>query len=112
MSAIRKRRTLAINEVIENILTGSPFETSVGINNVQIAMAADTDDITAQVTFGGRLIAEGLAIPQAAAAGRGPIVPEDMVINEPAADQERMVIRIVGGAAASAVRVYVNLTPV
>jgi len=110
MAIIRDSTALGIGAIVANILAGSPFEFP-GLNGVQIAVVADAGDITAEISFGGRIVGQGVVIPLEPGVGTGPNVNEHMIVDEAIMAGERLVIRLTGGAGASVVRTLVNLTP-
>ncbi len=110
MAVFRVSTALAIGAVNANIMAGSPFEFP-GLNGVQIAMCADDADILADISFGGRIVAQQLAVPVEPGALQGPNINEQMIVDEAIAPGERITIRLTGGAGASVTRTLVNLTP-
>lgn len=111
MSIIRESTAVAAGARIANQVEGSPFEIVPRNQSCQIAMTSDDADLTADIFFGGRLIGQSISIPLASAAGRGPLLNEDMLVNDIILPTERLVISLNGGAGASNVRTLVNLTP-
>lgn len=110
MAIIRDSTALAIGQIVANILAGSPFEFP-GLNGVQIAMVADAGDITAEISFGGRIVGQGVVVPLEPGAGLGPNINEHMIVDEAIMAGERLVVRLTGGVGAAVARTLVNLTP-
>jgi len=110
MAVFRVSTALGIGAVNANIMAGSPFEFP-GLNGVQIAMVTDDADILADISFGGRIVGQQIAVPVEPGAGLGPNINEHMIIDEAIAPGERITIRITGGAGTSVTRTLVNLTP-
>ncbi len=115
MPSLRFTTTLGANEVNPNIMTGSQFEFLGRPTRVQIyALAEAADAINIEVFFGQELELADSPLNVGAAAGLGPIVPDDLVLDDIGAGGDRLVVRMTetAGVAASIVRTMLVLTPV
>ncbi len=115
MPSARFTTTLGANAVDNNIMQGSQFEFMGRPTRVQIyALAEAGDAMDMEVFFGQELQMATAQLNVGAAAGLGPIVPDDLLVDDIAAPGDRLVIRIIetAGVAASIVRTMVVLTPV
>jgi hypothetical protein len=112
---IRVSSALGIGATIANVLAGSQFEflgrpSIVQVFNVADNIATSVPEI--EVFFG-----QELQAPQApctlVAAGVGPNVPDDEIVNDIGAPGDRLVVRLVetGGLVAAVVRTMVKITP-
>jgi len=107
--------TVAIGGVIANLMTGSQFEFLGRPTRVQIYASQDPADLgTMEVFFGQELEMATSPIPFALNAGEGPIVPNDLLLDDFGAPGDRIVIRLTetGGVATAVVRALVVMTPV
>lgn len=111
MAVLRKSTAVNAGVVVPNQIEGSPFEILARPNVIQIAMVSDQPDVIAQISFGGRIIGDEIAIPLEPGAGQGPNINENLIIQETGAATERVVIRLTGGAANAVVRTLVNFSP-
>jgi len=106
--------TVAIGGVIQNLMTGSQFEFLARATRVQIYGSQDPLDLgTMEVFFGQELEMAVSPIPFSLNAGEGPLVPNDLLLDDFGAPGDRIVIRLTetGGAATAVTRVLVVLTP-
>lgn len=111
MPSQRFSNTMIAAEVIQNILAGSQFE-FVGVpSRIQIYTVTDVANTgNLEVTFG-----QELQIPSSpigtGGVGLGPVVPDDLLIDDIAAPGDRLVLRLVAGGAGAVVRTLVVITP-
>lgn len=114
MPSVRFVNTLAANEVVPNIMAGSQFEFLGRPTRVQIYSLAEAGDaLDIEVFFGQELELATSALNVGAAAGLGPIVPDDLILDDVGAPGDRLTIRLVETAAAVGIaRTMVVLTPV
>lgn len=102
--------------VVANAFAGSAFEFLRGVSRVTIASvvaAAGIGSVTNTIQFGPEVQLEEGAVHVEALAGRGPLIPEDILVDDFAAGGDRLVQRItnVGGAPYN-VMTKVKITPV
>ena len=101
---------LGAGGVNTNVAAGSPFEFP-GRANIQIAAVSDQADVLMNISFGSRIVAQDITVPLEPAAGQGPFINQQMFVDEPILNNERITVAMTGGAAASVSRVLVNITP-
>jgi hypothetical protein len=115
MPTIRVTSDTGIGGTVANVLAGSQFEFLARPSIVQVFAVQDPSVGTAsiEVFFG-----QELQLPQspttfAAAAGIGPNVPDDEIVNDIGAPGDRLVVRLVetGGSTAAIVRTMIKITP-
>lgn len=114
MPTIRVSSVVPIGGTVQNVLAGSQFEFLARPSVVQIFAAQDPADLgEMEVFFGQELQLPQAPVQYAPAAGEGPVVPNDEVVNDVGAPGDRMVVRLVetGGLATAIVRVMVKITP-
>lgn len=107
--------TLTANQVVANIMAGSQFEFVQRPTRVQVYSLAEAGDtVDMQVFFGQELQMALSRLGVGAAAGAGPVVPDDLLIDDIAAPLDRLTIGVneATGLAAGIVRTRVVLTPV
>jgi len=114
MPSQRFSTALIANQVVQNILAGSQFE-FVGVpSRIQVyTVGSVLNAVSMEITFGQELQIPASNIPTEPAAGLGPNVPDDLLLDDFAAPGDRIVIRvteIAGGVAAA--RTLVVITPV
>lgn len=101
--------------VIANAFAGSAFEFLGRPSRVIIAqtvIAAGLNEVTATIQFGPEIQLEEGAVHVEALAGRGPLLPDDIVVDDVAAPGDRLVDRLTNtGAAARDVRTKVRIIP-
>lgn len=104
MPAIRVTQALAANQTVTNVLTGSAFEFAGQAEEVEIAITATTADVVADVQFGPDVQVESAPVPTEVAAGRGPVIPDNILISGIAAPGDRLKVQLreTNGVAASA----------
>jgi len=113
MPTIRSSDTVAIGGTVANVLAGSQFEFLARPSIVQVFCVQDAADLgTIEVFFGQELQLPQSPITQVAA-GTGPVVPDDEIVNDVGAPGDRLVIRLTetGGLATAIVRTMVKITP-
>lgn len=106
--------TLTAGLVIPNMLTGSAFEYVMRPARVAIGLVTDATSglVTARITFGSTVEVESAAIPAWPSAGRGPIIPDDIMIRGVALGGNRIVVQITNGdVATKIVRCLVSILP-
>ena len=114
MPTIRVSSTVPIGGTVANVLAGSQFEFLARPSIVQVFAAQDPADLgEMEVFFGQEIQLPQSPMPVAAAAGVGPNVPDDEVVNDVGAPGDRLVVRLVetGGLATAVTRVMVKITP-
>lgn len=115
MPSVRFTTTLGANEVNQNIMTGSQFEFLGRPTRVQVySLAEAADEISVEVFFGQELELSTSPLNIGAAAGLGPTVPDDLILDDVGAPGDRLTIKLTetAGAAGSIARTMVVLTPV
>lgn len=111
MPVVRDRRVaLAAGAVVANIMTGSEFERLPAPARIRVAMAADAVDVTADVSFGNVIIGTAISAPLEPAAGVGPRLPEELLVDDMADTNDLILVRLrTGVAVASEVRTLVRI---
>jgi len=110
MPVVRDRRVgLAAGAVVANIMTGSEFERLPAPARIRVAIANDTSDGTADCSFGNVIQGTAISIPLEPAAGVGPRLPEELLIDDMADAGDLILIRLRVGAAASEIRTLVRI---
>lgn len=110
MPAVRDRRVaLAAAAVVANIMTGSEFERLPAPARIRVAVAASLDDATMDVSFGNVIQGTAIAIPREPAAGVGPRLPEELIIDDMADQGDLILIRLRVGVAATTIRTLVRI---
>lgn len=115
MPTIPFRFTVGIGATVANALAGSQFEFVRVPSRIQVYVTQDPGDLAeAEVFFGQEIEYPAGIISEAAAAVRGPIIPDDLIVDDIAAPNDRLVIRLTetGGAATAIVRGLVKVTPI
>jgi len=115
MPTVRFANTLGANEVVANIMAGSQFEFLGRPTRVQVYSLAEAGDaMDMEIFFGQELELATSALNVGAAAGLGPIVPDDLILDDVGAPGDRLTLRLVetAGVAASIARTMVVLTPI
>lgn len=103
-----------IGGVIANTLAGNQFEFLARPSRVQIYMTQDPADLAdVEVFFGQEIEATAAPVRTALNAGEGPIIPEDLLVDDIGAPGDRLVVRLTetGGVATAVVRGLVKITP-
>lgn len=107
---------IPIGAVVPNAFAGSAFEFMSRDSRVTIAQTcelAGVSTITSTIQFGAEVQLEEGAVNVEAAAGRGPLMPEDIAVDDVAAGGDRLVNRLTStNAAIIDVRVKVRIIPV
>jgi len=114
MATKRFVTTLAIGATVENLLSGLSFEFPEANVNVVIAATMPTgDDVDIQVQFGSELVMERSAVSVEAAAGRGPIIPDNVVLSTPSIAGRRLAVTAFNNdaVATSDITVFIETTP-
>lgn len=114
MPTFRDARTLAISENVANLMAGSQFEFLGRPSRVQVyAVADDGDLVDFEVFFGQELELSTARINQVAT-GTGPLVPDDLLLDDVGAPGDRLTVRATeaSGAATGIIRTMVVITPV
>lgn len=114
MPTVRFANTLAANEVVANIMAGSQFEFLGRPTRVQVYSLAEFGDaLDMEIFFGQELELATSALNVGAAAGLGPIVPDDLILDDVGAPGDRLTLRLVEtGGVVGVARTMVVLTPV
>ncbi len=114
MPTFRDSRTLAISEVAANLMAGSQFEFLGRPSRVQVyAVADDGDTADFEVFFGQELELSPAPVNQVAT-NTGPIVPDDLLLDDVGAPGDRLTIRATetSGANTAIIRTMVVITPI
>lgn len=114
MPTIRVSSTVPVGGTVPNVLAGSQFEFLARPSIVQVFAVQDPADLAEiEVFFGQELQLPQSPVTAVAAAGLGPNVPDDEIVNDIGAPGDRLVVRLVetGGALTAAVRTMVKITP-
>ncbi len=102
--------------VVANAFAGSAFEFLRSNARVTIASTVETAgaaDVTGTIQFGPEIQLEEGQWHAEAAAGRGPLLPEDTLVDDIAAGGDRLVLRLTNtNVGAMNVRTKVKITPV
>ncbi len=110
MPVVRDRRVaLAAAAVVANIMTGSEFERLPAPARIRVAMAASLDDATADVSFGNVIQGTAISVPREPAAGVGPRLPEELLIDDMADTNDLILVRLRVGVAATTIRTLVRI---
>lgn len=114
MPTARFVNTLAASEVVQNIMAGSQFEFVAVPTRIQVYSLAEAGDaVSMEIFFGQELEMLNSPLNVGAAAGLGPTVPDDLLIDDIAAPGDRITIALTETAAAAGIaRTLVVLTPV
>ena len=108
MPTVRDRQTaVAANAVIANIMTGSEYERLPAPARVRVACVCDQGDAEIDVTLGNTIVAQGASIPLEPAAGVGPRLPEELLVEEAGDVNDLIIVRIRNGAAIAVFRTLV-----
>lgn len=114
MPTIRVAQIVPIGGTVANVLAGSQFEFLARPSVVQVFAAQDPADLgEIEVFFGQELQLPQSPIQYAQAAGEGPLVPQDELVNDIGAPGDRLVVRLVetGGVNTAVTRVMVKISP-
>lgn len=106
--------TVGIGATVANALAGSQFEFLARPSRVQVYLTQDPADLAeAEVFFGQEIEATAAPIRAALNAGEGPIIPDDLLVDDIGAPGDRLVVRLTetGGAATAVTRGLVKITP-
>ncbi len=110
MPVVRDRRiALAANAVIANVMTGSEFERLPAPARIRIAIAGDQVDQSCDVSFGNVIQGTAISIPLEPAAGVGPRLPEELLIDDMADTNDLVLVRLRNGAAVGEIRTLVRI---
>lgn len=114
MPTFRDSRTLAISENVPNLMAGSQFEFLGRPSRVQVYSVADLADLVDMEVFFGQELELSTARLNQVVAGTGPIVPDDLLLDDVGAPGDRLTVRVteVSGAATGIIRTMVVITPV
>jgi len=98
--------------VVANVFAGSAFEFINRPSRVAIAMATTvTDTAVATIQFGPEVQLEEGILPIEALAGRGPLLPDDILVDDVAAGGDRLVGRVTANAACT-VKTRARILPI
>lgn len=106
--------TVAAGATVANALAGSQFEFLARPSRVQIYLTQDPADLgEAEVFFGQEIEATAAPIRIALGAGEGPIIPDDLLVDDIGAPGDRLVVRLTetGAALPAVIRGLVKITP-
>lgn len=115
MATFRRQTALTANQVVENVLAGSEFEFTGVPAVVSVAGTYDTGATGVaeiDVQFGQEVQTSRARLPLAAAAGRGPVVPDDNIVKGVVPGGDRIIVRLreTAGSTANA-RISIEITP-
>ena len=98
---------------VANAFAGSAFEFIQRDSRVIVAANAETAyEVTGTLQYGSEVQLEEGVIPVEPAAGRGPIIPDDVLADEVAAAGDRLVFRLRNtGAAANRCNIKARIIP-
>jgi len=115
-SGVRKRATsVAANSTSANVLAGEVIEVPGQPSTVIVAatvLAASTNVVLLNLQLGSDRPVDGMAISGEAVAGRGPLIPDDVMVREVAGGADRISLTFTntsGGAVV--VTWYVEVQP-
>lgn len=115
MSQFSLLTTVPIGGVVANAFAGSAFEFLRGPSRVTIASTVEVAgiaEVTGTIQFGPEIQLEEGQWNAEESAGRGPLLPADVIVDDVAAGGDRLVLRLTNtGAAANVVRTRVKITP-
>lgn len=100
---------LAAGVVVANIMTGSEFERLPAPARIRVAIAASLTDASADVSFGNVIQGTAIAVPLEPAAGVGPRLPEELLIDDMADQGDLLLVRLRVGVAATDLRALVRI---
>jgi len=106
--------TLGANAVEQNILAGSQFEFVSRPTQIQIYSINDPlDRVDMEVFFGQELEVSPSPIDIAAVIATGPIIPDNLILDDVAMPSDRITVRLTetAGMAATVNRTLVKFTP-
>jgi len=110
MPVVRDRRVaLAANAVVANIMTGSEFERLPAPARIRVAIVASLSDASADVSFGNVIQGTSINLPLEPAAGVGPRLPEELLIDDMADAGDLILVRLRVGSAATTIRTIVRI---
>jgi len=114
MPTAKFTNVLGANAVVQNVMAGSQFEFMGRPTRIQIYAIADLADLVDIEVFFGQELQMAPAQLGVLAPLTGPIVPDDLLVDDIAAPGDRITIRLTetAGMAATNVRTLVVLTPV
>ena len=110
MPSFALRTNIPANQTVANILTGSAFEFASRDEKVAIAQVQEHNgtpftnrpqDILSTVQFGSDVQLESGATMIEATLGGGPLIPQNVVVDDVAAAGDRLVIRVENTTAAA-----------
>ena len=96
MPTVKKRITLAANGVNENVLSGSAYEYVGRASQITVALAKNSagGTVDADVQVGPELLTESSNVDNEQGVGFGPLVPENLVVQDMAAAGDRVIVRL------------------
>ncbi len=110
MPVVRDRiPVLAAGAVVSNVMTGSEFERLPAPARIRVAIASDQEDVSCDVSFGNVIQGTAVSVPKEPAAGVGPRLPDELLIDDMADTGDLILVRLRGGAAAAVVRTLVRI---
>lgn len=115
MPSLRIQTPLGANEVVTNIMSGNQFEFLGRMSRVQVyALAEAGDAVSMEIFFGQELELVNSPLGVGAAAGLGPVVPEDLILDDVGAPGDRITITVTetAGVVGTIVRTLVVITPI
>lgn len=113
MPSRRISTSVGANSTVPNILAGEDIEFPGRPSSVEIAATAAAAGIEFEVQFGSDLVGQRMVVAVEAVADQGPILPDNIVISEVAAGEDRLVLRLINTTvAAIVVVVYIRVEPI
>jgi len=118
MSVISRVTVIGVGATNENLIAGQPGE-FIGGRPAVVSIYAVRDTAgnagvgNLEILFGQRQMYPSAPLANSAAAGRGPLDPDDLIVRDVAMPGERITLRATetGGAATMTTRVRVDITP-
>lgn len=116
MPSIKTTNAVTAGAVIANALAGSQFEFIRVPSRVQIYATADavaTGVAEIEIFFGQEIELPQAVVGNSAAVNEGPRIPDDLVVDDIAAPNDRLVVRLLetGGLVTVPIRTLVKITP-
>ena len=114
MPTERRSIVLGAGATNNNILAGSIYEFMSRPTRVIVASSSTLPTTGVGVNFGSRTMSQvaNTLSPVQVAANLGPVIPDDVIVDDIAMPGERIVIALQDGGAGSTTRVLVQLTEV
>jgi len=114
MPSERRSVLLGAGATNNNIIAGSIYEFMSRPTRVIIAASSGLGTTGLGVNFGSRTMAQvgNTIVPLEPGAGQGPVIPDDVIVDDIAMPGERIVVSLQDGGAGTTTRVLVQFTEV